>query len=125
VPALKKAGYKVMAVSTGATALDITAQTEPDLLVFDASTMRSNGSRICRQLRKLLPTTPIIHVQAAGQQQKIAEVDLQLQRPFTSRKLLNKVRALLPVDQIKEEIVRYGDISFYRTKRSVEVNGRG
>ena len=53
------------------------------------------------------------------------EADVYLQLPFTPRKLLNRVRALLPVDQVKEEIVRYGSISLYRTKRSVEVNGQG
>lgn len=61
-----------------------------------------------------------------GQDEDIsAEADVYLQLPFTPRKLLNRVKALLPADEMNEEVVRYGCVVLYRSKRSVEVNGQG
>lgn len=126
VTALEKAGYGVRVVYTGAAALASSGKFPPDLVIFDASCMRSNGARTCRRLRRLLETTPIIHIRADHQElDRSAEADVFIQRPFTSRKLLNRIRTLLPVDVAKEEIVRYGSVCLYRTKRSVEVNGQG
>jgi DNA-binding response OmpR family regulator len=125
-PALEKAGYQICVVHTGASALGILEKTLPNLVVFDATFLRSNGARTCRRLRRELDTTPIIHIRADNQAlDQTAEADVFMQRPFTPRKLLNRIHALLPADEVKEEIVRYGHVCLYRTKRSVEVNGQG
>ncbi|MCP4363042.1 MAG: response regulator transcription factor [Chloroflexi bacterium] len=125
-PALEKANYTISSVHTGAAALASVARSTPDLVVFDASSMRSSGTRTCRRLRRVLNATPLIHVRSETQKlDNSAEADVYLQLPFTPRKLLNRVRALLPVDVIKEEIVRYGCISLYRSKGSVEINCHG
>jgi DNA-binding response OmpR family regulator len=125
-PALRKASYELAVVYTGDAALGWLAEREPDIVVFDASTMRSNGARSCRRLRRALKHKPIIHARGDGVElDNAAEADVYLQRPFSPRKLLNRVRALLPPDGDKEEIVRYGDITYFRMKQSVEVNGRG
>jgi DNA-binding response OmpR family regulator len=126
IPALEKAGYQVYVVRSGATALSTIGKFPIHLVVFDASFMRSNGARICRRLRQTTESIPIIHIRSEQQElDHSAEADVFMQRPFTPRKLLNRIRALLPADEIKEEIVRYGSVCLYRTKRSVEVNGQG
>jgi DNA-binding response OmpR family regulator len=51
--------------------------------------------------------------------------DVYLEQPFTGRKLLNRVRDLLPVDLNQEEIIRFGGILFYRSKRAVETVDKG
>ncbi len=123
---LQKAGYEAFIVNTGAEALEWLEHTEPALIVFDASSMRSNGVRNCRRLRRLAENTPIIHSRATGvEEDRGAGADVYLERPFSSRKLLNRVRALLPADSAKEEIVRYGGITLYRLKRSVNVANKG
>lgn len=125
-PALRKAGYKVEVVHTGNAALKLIAQNPPDLVVYDASHMRSSGTRSCRRIRKAISDTPLIHSRAEGKvEDRSAEADVYLLKPFTPRKLLNRVRVLLPADDQKEEIVRCGDLTFYRSKRSVEVAGKG
>lgn len=125
-PALEKAGYQVCVVHTGAAALAFLGKLHLDLVLFDASSMRSSGARTCRRLRRTVETIPIIHVRAEHHGlDHSAEADVFMQRPFTPRKLLNRVRTLLPVDEVKEEIIRYGCVCLYRTKRSVEVNGQG
>ena len=98
----------------------------PDLIVFDATSMRSSGTRSCRRLRRALGDLPIIHCRAEGVKEDVtATADVYLAQPFTPRKLLNRIRALLPADETQEEVVRCGSITFYREKRSVEVNGQG
>ncbi len=123
---LQRASYDTFIVHTGAEALEWLEHHDPDLIVFDASSMRSNGVRNCRRLRRLAEHTPIIHSRAAGDEEdRGAGADVYLERPFSSRKLLNRARALLPADTAKEEIVRYGSITLFRLKRSVDVIGKG
>ena len=124
--ALRKAEYNVRVVHTGTTALKDIEETLPDLIVFDSSSMRSSGVRICRRLRRAVGEKPIIHLREANvPKDETAEADVYLQQPFTSRKLLNRVRVLLPADDANEEVIRFGAITLYRTKRSVDVNGQG
>ncbi len=125
-PMLLKAGYEITVVNTGAEALDWLKDQAPNLIVFDASSMRSNGVRNCRRLRRFAEFIPIIHSRATGEEEdRSAEADVYLERPFSARKLLNRTRALLPADSGREEIIRYGNITLFRNKRSVGVAGKG
>ena len=124
--AIAKAGYDVHVFHTGSAALDWSENHTPDLIIFDGASMRSSGVRSCRRLRRALGETPIIHTRRAGDHKDVsAEADVYLMKPFTARKVLNRVRALLPADEYKEEIIRAGDLTLYRGKRSVDVGGRG
>lgn len=123
---LAKANYDILIVRSGTEALAWLGDHHPDLIIFDASTMRSNGVRNCRRLRRVAEHTPIIHSRSTGEEEdRAAGADVYLERPFSPRKLLNRVRALLPADTQKEEIVRYGNMTLFRTKRSVDVIGKG
>lgn len=97
------------------------------LLVFDASGMRSNGARNCRRLRRSLGLqVPVIHCRAQGLPvEELAEATVYLEQPFTPRKLLNRVKALLPANSEEEEVVRCAHMTLYRSKHSIEVEGQG
>ncbi len=124
--AIKKAGYHPEKFQTNANALKWALQNKPDLIVFDSSSMRSNGLRSCRRLRQNLGDIPIIHCRAEGvPHDDRIEAKAYLEQPFTPRKLLNRIRALLPADDSKEEVVRCGYLKLYPSKRSVDVNGQG
>lgn len=126
VAALRREGLQVILFHTGGEALDWIVDSCPDLVVFDASSMRSSGYRICRRLRKALPLTPIVYCRAAEQpEDRTIGADVYLAQPFTPRKLINRIRALLPIDDLKEVIVRAGKLTYYPSKRSVEVAGIG
>jgi DNA-binding response OmpR family regulator len=125
-PALARAGMSVEVLSSGNEAVDWIEDQRPDLIVFDASTMRSNGARTCKRLRRALPDVPIIHCRKSGlAEDRSAEAEIYLARPFTARKLLNRIWTLLPADDLDEEIVRLGPLTFYCSKRSVDVEGQG
>jgi DNA-binding response OmpR family regulator len=124
--ALCKAGYLVAVQHTGNAALRWVRENEPDLVVFDGASMRSSGVRSCRQLRYELDDVPIIHTRSEDQpRDETAGASVYLVQPYTPRKVLNRVRSLLPAVASEEEIVRSGDLILYRGKRSVEVQGRG
>lgn len=123
-PALEKANYRLHVVYTGAEAVALLQTEIPDLVVFDASAMRSTGVRSCRRIRQLLAETPIIYALAAEQvEDQTAEADVYLQRPFTPRKVINRIRALLPADATTEEVVRCGHLTYFRSKRSLAAKG--
>ena len=125
--ALEKVGYQYHIVNTGEDAFRwVDEKGIPDLIIFDSSAMRSSGTRTCRRLRRLVNDSPIIHCRATGvAEDSQAEADVYLEHPFTARKLLNRVRALLPADAKKEEIIHCGHLTIYCSKRSVEVGNRG
>lgn len=123
---LSRADFSVLLAHTGYQAIELFKRGQPDLVIVDASTMRSSGVRICRRLRAISKETPIIHCRDSKTQlDKSAGADLYISQPFTSRKVLNRIRVLLPVDDFKEEVVRAGGITYYPSKRSVNVDGRG
>jgi DNA-binding response OmpR family regulator len=125
-PALADVGLLVAIVHSGSGAMQWIEKEVPDLIVFDASTMRSNGARTCKRLRKTLPQVPIIHCcKASTADDRYIEAEVHLAKPFTPRKLLNRIWTLLPADDLDEEIVRLGPITLFCDKRSVDVAGRG
>ena len=124
--ALLKAKYGAEVCHDGKAAMDSIAIKKPNLVVFNAASMRSNGSRTCRRLRKALGEVPIIHIRKEGElEEEEAEADIYLEHPFTPRKLLNRIRTLLPANEDTDEVVRYGGVKFYPGKPSVDVAGRG
>jgi DNA-binding response OmpR family regulator len=123
---LANAGFLVESFISGREAVSWSQDNHPDLIVLDASSMRSNGVRISQRLRGILDNTPIIYCRSQGvREEPQATADIYLERPFTGRKLLNRVRDLLPADPAQEEIVRYGHLKYYRGKRAVDVGERG
>ncbi len=123
---LQKADFEVELVSTGRQGLEWVQKHTPDLVVYNASSMRSSGTRTCRRLRGVLGSVPIIHCRLEGHAVDPSILaDVYLEQPFTGRKLLNRVRDLMPIDLYKEEIIRYGNILLYRSKRAVDIAEKG
>lgn len=123
---LQKANFTVVSCQNGRQAMLLAQEKLPNLVVFDASSLRSNGARTCRRLRGILGDNPIIHCRSAGEpEEPEIPANVFLEHPFTGRKLLNRVRDLLPADPLKEEVIRFGHLLIYRSKRAVEIGGKG
>lgn len=124
--ALEAMPWEMTWAQTGQQALALSKKHAFHLIIYNASTMRSSGSRSCRQLKQTLATTPLIHIRPDGQPvDETIEADVFLEQPFTPRKLKNRIKSLLPVEPDKEEIIRCGAIVYFKNKRSVEVIGKG
>jgi len=95
---LTKKGYLVESVLSGSAANERLDHITPDLVIIDASSMRTSGKRICQSLREKQPSLPLILVidsHADPNDQYGANAVLVL--PFTMQKLLNRVKHLMPV----------------------------
>jgi len=95
---LTKKGYLVESVPSGTAALSQLDNVVPNLVVVDASSMRTNGKRICQALHLKQPALPLILVidQNSDPNDNYG-ADTILVLPFTMQKLINRIRHLLPI----------------------------
>lgn len=99
-PSLEKKGYEVKIRHKMENALAKANKDDPDLVVLDAASMRTPGTRLCRRLREKIDGTPIILVSPEGTQPEPGSgASLILIHPFTARKLLNRVARMVPGDE--------------------------
>ena len=97
IPKLQKKGYLIETVPNGKAALLKVTAYDPDLVVVDAASLRTSGSRICRSLQEEVVGLPIILIVEADR--KLPEdicANVVLHLPFTIRKLVNRINPLLP-----------------------------
>ncbi len=123
VPALRKKDLTIEVVSTGSAALARFDEIAPDLVVVNASSMRTSGKRICCDLRARQSNLPIVLILRA--EQNMTEdvcANAVLKLPFTSRKLDNTIFPLLPGDS--KMIFHAGPIHLDMEKRRVHCQGR-
>lgn len=120
---LERQGFKVLRALNGKQAMAQVKETMPALAVIDPSSLRINGARLSHMLRRAAGSVPILWVLDEGT--TVSEdgvADLCLERPFTSRKLLNRVRRLLP--EAGNSTLSAGDVVFDVSNREVRKGDR-
>ena len=96
---LTKKGFTVESVASGAAALAHFDSGIPDLVVIDATSMRTSGKRICQSLHEKAANLPtILVIDADSDPNDKYGADLVLSLPFTMQKLVNRIRHLLPIE---------------------------
>lgn len=121
--ALEKKGYEVNIEHKLDQAIDEVQDEEPDIVVLDAASMRTPGTRLCRRLRSHLNGVPIILVSPEGTRPEPGSgASLILVHPFTPRKLLNRVARMVPGDERYD--LEVGPLKLNLAQRVVECFGR-
>ena len=99
---LGKEGYTVSTARDGAEALRLLQAQAPDLVLLDVMLPLIDGFEICRRIRTMpaFTATRIMLVTARGRDAEITRglalgADAYLTKPFSTRELMDKVRALL------------------------------
>jgi DNA-binding response OmpR family regulator len=94
---------RVVAASDGATALELAAELEPELIFLDVNLPDLNGLEVCRRLRRqsTLAGARIVMLTAAAQHADIARglsagASHYLTKPFSPVRLLSLVEGLVP-----------------------------
>ena len=121
VPDLENKGYKVTFVTTGKDALLKLNKIKPDVMVVDAASMRTTGSRTCKIIQSKFPAIPIILINSPDNLPTntiVAEV--QLIHPFTIRKLENRIIPFSPGDG--DEIIKEGPIHLDMDRQVIRCN---
>lgn len=96
---LRARGYDVQIAGTGAEALDMTAQQQPDLVVLDLGLPDLEGTEVCRRIRAA-SQVPIVVLSARGAEaDKVNALDLgaddYVTKPFGPDELLARIRVAL------------------------------
>lgn len=150
IPGLRKEGYSVETVTTGDEATSLLKLFKevcgfflrnssiygdevisrlisggPALVVVNAASLRSSGKRICRNLRKMVDTLPIVVLvnresEYQGGNDPCASISLTL--PFTLRKLINRIEQLLPWED--EQMFVQGHVFLDELHRRVRCEDR-
>jgi DNA-binding response OmpR family regulator len=123
VSALEKKGYAVSIHHGLESALASAKDTTPDIVVLDAASMQTSGTRMCRATRAKLNGVPIVLVVPENTRPDPGNGATQtLVHPFTPRKLLNRVARLLPGDE--RFSMELGPIQLNLAQRKLRCLGR-
>ena len=120
---LEKHGYKVLRALNGKQAVAHVKEASLAMAVIDPSSLRINAARLSHMLKRAAECVPILWILDEGA--TISEdgvADMSLERPYTARKLLYRVRRLLPAAASKVLLV--GDVVFDVEQRQVTKGGR-
>ncbi|CAM4220876.1 response regulator transcription factor [Kibdelosporangium persicum] len=96
---LELAGYEVTVAGDGERALELVAQSEPDLIVLDLMLPGIDGLEVCRRIRQR-SAVPIVMLTALGDEEnRIAGLQLgaddYVSKPFSPRELALRVGSVL------------------------------
>ena len=109
VSSLEEKGYTVTVVTTGKEAYERLDDLQPDIVIVDAASMRTTGTRICSSLNDMQRGLPVILINSPRKiptNEVVADVRLVL--PFTIRKLENRIIPLAPGDG--GEVIEVGPV---------------
>ena len=98
--ALTAEGYRVLSAAAGAAGLDRALKEKPDLILLDIMLPKLDGFALCAELRRLSVSVPVLMLTAKSQvDDRVTGLDAgaddYLVKPFSTRELLARVRALL------------------------------
>ena len=103
---MRREGYEVATAADGEAALRAVAEQTPDLVILDVMLPRMSGFEVCRSLRAdpRLSALRILMLSAKGREAEIEKglglgADAYVTKPFSTRELVARVRALLGGDR--------------------------
>jgi DNA-binding response OmpR family regulator len=122
-PSLEKKGFDVTVHHKINSAVKAANKARPDVIILDAASMRTSGTRMCRTAREGLDGIPIILISPEGTQPDPGNgSSVTLVQPFTPRKLVNRVHRLLPGDE--RYAIEVGPLKLNLAQRKVKVQGK-
>ena len=110
LPSLERKGYHVSVARTQRQALSRIRAGRPDLLVVDVASFGSGGYRVSDAVRAKLDGVPTILLLEAGHAGLADTVAASMTPPFTSRKLLYRVRKL--AEKLTRREIQAGSLVF-------------
>lgn len=129
---LKREGYEVAVAADGHAAIDEFDRHGADLVLLDLMLPGISGTEVCRQIRTK-SSVPIIMLTAKDSEvDKVVGLELgaddYVTKPFSSRELLARVRAVLrrhgEVEELLPVVIEAGPVRIDVDRHTVTVRGR-
>jgi two-component system, OmpR family, alkaline phosphatase synthesis response regulator PhoP len=128
---LDNAGFEVIVVGDGGSAIASVRSAKPDLLVLDLGLPGRDGLDVAREIRRW-SNTPIVMLTARGDETdrvvgRELGADDYVVKPFSPKELVARIRAVLRRTRAAErgaEVLRAADIEIDTGKMRVTVAGR-
>ncbi len=129
---LEKEGFRVEQAYDGEEALKKVFELKPDIVVLDLMLPLLDGFEVCRQIRKKTDV-PIIMLTARGEDiDKVLGLELgaddYLTKPFNSRELVARIKAILRRSIFREEeakkVAQIGNLQVDLLQHRVRLDGK-
>jgi DNA-binding response OmpR family regulator len=128
---LRNAGFEVIVVGDGGSAIASVRSAKPDLLVLDLGLPGRDGLDVAREIRRW-SDTPIVMLTARGDEtDRVVGLELgaddYVVKPFSPKELVARIRAVLRRTRAAErgaEVLRAADVEIDTGKMRVTVAGR-
>lgn len=126
---LEKEGFRAVLVADGRTGLDQALTLRPNLILADLRMPGLSGMEVCKQLRSAGIKTPLIVLSAIGDElDKVLLLEIgaddYVVKPFGTRELLARIRALLRRTAPDEsKVLSFADVQVDLTRRVVSRRG--
>jgi two-component system alkaline phosphatase synthesis response regulator PhoP len=131
---LERDGFRIESAGDGETALDKVSKQQPALIVLDLMLPKLDGFEVCRRLRALQNTTPVLMLTARDEDiDKIIGLELcaddYLTKPFNPRELVARVKAILrrtehSVTMDDASPIHVGDLTIDPARREVRFSAQ-
>ncbi|NHM06894.1 response regulator transcription factor [Flavobacterium sp. CYK-4] len=120
---LEEEGYEVIATDDGRKGFEITQQQKVDLILLDWMLPKMSGIEICKAIRQVDTTTPIIFLTAKDTVEETIEglkagANDYIKKPFSFEELIMRIKVHLRAEQ-QDDTLTLGDISIVQSKYQV------
>ena len=132
---LRKEGFEVAVASDGNSGLEIFKRQGADLVLLDVMLPGISGTEVCRQLRQTSKVPIIMLTAKDGEIDKVVGLELgaddYVTKPFSSRELVARVRAVLRRQTAVEDVepgaseLKSGPVVMDVDRHIVMVDGKG
>lgn len=127
---LRRAGYEVVAVHDGLTAVETFQQLAPDLILLDLNLPRLDGLGVCRRVRATSAVPIIILSVRAGDEAVVRGLEMgaddYVVKPFSPTQLVARIRAVMrrAGGQATPTMLAAGDLALDRSRGEVQRAGQ-
>lgn len=125
---LEKENFTPLFAADGKTGFEKAITLKPALILVDLRLPGMGGAEVCRQLRADRIQTPIIVLSAVGEEiDKVLLLEMgaddYIVKPFGTRELLARIRALLRRTSTETKVLRFADVEVDVDRRNTTRRG--
>lgn len=125
---LEKENFIPVFAGDGRTGFDKAVTVKPQLIIVDLRLPGMSGAELCKRLRSDRIYTPIIVLSAVGEEiDKVLLLEIgaddYIVKPFGTRELLARIRALLRRTSAETKVLRFADVEVDVDRRSTTRRG--